>query len=448
MADTVQQLLIQLKASEIKAMVKRRVKALITREIQTRPPCIVGHAGIGKSEIVRQVALEMTQDEEFMAWMHENAHIFYPNHTKSDARKLLKEHGIRCVTTNLQFCEPPDFLGLPFVSGELGKEVTRHARPELLPFDGVGIWFLDEANRCSRDNRAGMLTLIQDLAVNGHRLGAGWMIVMAQNPADKDYEVQEFDAALKDRISPIEFAGDSKEVISYLSEKYTTKDPIVRWITNNAERIDFTGSSRTSPRGLEFCIKALRAEGVLTENKAGALFFSNFELAFTVMATELGQEAATAIKTFLTSVEDLKGEEVLDKWTEDTKRKIHAVEDNGRTDILNSLNDAIVTILSQRMETIEVEVDQAKGKVSGKNKRKFTSMMDNLIQYLETSAFDYRSAFFLSAAETLGQEKYNKIGDYIVARSPDIVKYLEDVEIEDFLDEDDKKEEVTEEEAK
>jgi MoxR-like ATPase len=411
-------ILIKLTASEIGDMLARRFKAQVMEGIVTRPLCIIGHAGVGKTEVVRQVAThKLSNDVEFMDWAEENALKFYPTRSLKEARELVREHKVRAITTNLQFCEPPDFLGLPWVGGTPGAEVTKHARPELLPSEGLVIWFLDEANRCSRDNRSGLLTVIQDRNVNGHKLGYGAMIVIAQNPSEADgvaYEVAEFDAALQDRLSPIDFKGDAKETIKYLEDKYGDEDPIVRWITSHPENIDFTGKTRTSPRGLEFCIKALRAEGGVGSSTA-----------FNTMATEIGQEGATALNKFLSSVENLSAEEVVDRWTAKTLKKIHNAEEKGRQDLLNSLNDGIINLLRQRVSKMRVKVDQQTGKVTGGDKVKFRGMMDNIIKYMEGSAADQRAAFFLAAGDSLQEGGVFELAtDYMIKKSSVIKSFL------------------------
>lgn len=415
---------INLPASQIQETLVRRFKALVgystDEPIITRPACIVGHAGVGKSEIVRQVARILSEDGEFMTWAVENARRFYPNRSAKEAREMVEKHKVQCRTTNLQFCEPPDFLGLPFVSGKPGEEYTRHARPEILPSEGLVVWFLDEANRCSRDNRAGMLTLIQDRMVNGHGLGMGAMIVMAQNPSEADgvsYEVAEFDAALMDRIVPVEFKGSADETIRYLENKWGDDDPVVRWITNHPENIDFQGKTRTSPRSLEFCIKALRAEGGVSAPHA-----------YSVMAAELGQEGASALHKFLSAPEKINAEEVVDKYNAKTAKKIQRLEDQGRNDILNNLNNAIVNLLRQRLSKAKFEVDK-NGVVTGRNRKKAQSIMENVTRYLEDAPADMKATFLMAAGDQLytevdSRELFDKISNFWMHNSEKVREFV------------------------
>src|SRR6201989_1410700 len=78
-----------------------------------RPVLLEGATGIGKSELVAQLA-----------------------------RKL----GIAHTVLDLSLLEPPDLVGLPVI--EDGR--TRYALPRFLPRDGAGILMLEELNRAER----------------------------------------------------------------------------------------------------------------------------------------------------------------------------------------------------------------------------------------------------------------------------------------------------------
>lgn len=362
---------IALKPSEIKELIKQR---WTNRHIKTRPLCIVGHKGIGKTDIVRQVSEELSKEFNLP---------------------------VEGRTLNLQFCEPPDFLGLPIVTqDEQGKPLTVHARPQLLPTTGYGIWFFDEANRCHRDARAGMLTILQDRNVNGHAVGAGWISVLAMNPTEADgvaYEVQEFDAALEDRITRVNFRGDVNEFIQFMIARYGEKDPVVRWIMSQPDIVDFKGKTRTSPRGLDYLVAAIQASGGYKAH--------NF---FNVVAAEVGLEAANTFNKFLTSPESISADEVLDDFSKATVDKLKLLEEQGRNDVLNTLVEGICVNIVNR------------SKLNPKN-------LENLKQYLETINAESKQAFFLAFGEKAGYDDkkiFESVVDYLINNSKKIVEFL------------------------
>jgi hypothetical protein len=374
--------MVTLPISQMKGMIKRRFMARIKEGIKTRPVSVIGHKGVGKSDAVRQAAEELS-----------------------------KELGkpVECRTTNLQFCEPPDFLGLPFVTGDRGEEVTRHARPELLPQDGYGIWFLDEANRCSRDNRSGLLTLIQDGEVNGHKLGKNWIIVLAMNPTEADgvaYEVQEFDAALTDRICPVEFKGDVKEFINYLTTKYGPENPVVRWVTSEPDVVDFKGKLRTSPRGLEYLIKALQAEGGIEASTS-----------FETISAEIGPEAASVFRKFLAAQEVLTAEEIVEHYGPKVVEKVKWFESQGRNDVLNTVANGVTMLIVTKMKTLK------------KGSKDFNKMITNVATYLMDAPADTRVSFFMACGENLTEgDAFGVVTKALWQSNADLCAFLKDLQ--------------------
>jgi MoxR-like ATPase len=363
--------IIALKASEIKEVIKKR---FINRSIKTRPLCLVGHKGVGKSQVVKQcpeeLSLQLNQDIQF---------------------KLV----------NLHFCEPPDFMGLPYTEFDkaLGITVTKHARPNLLPIDGAGILFIDEPNRCNRDMRQALLTLIEDRQVNGHPLGKDWIIVMAMNPSDSDevaYEVQEFDSALEDRITKIEFKGDYEEFKNYMIKLYTDKHPVIRWLINQPDVVDYTGKLRTSPRSIEYLIKAIGADnGIISPDN---------EITYSTVASEIGIHAASVFQKFLSSPEFIRAEDVLNKF-ESVVEGLKQLDKEGRTDIINDINKGLISLLVTLKKANDAQYS-------------------NLTQYMELISADSKAAFLLLAGEKLDINMFDKMIEFMANKSSKIKEFI------------------------
>jgi hypothetical protein len=149
-----------------------RVESILDVAYRARRPLLLeGPTGIGKSELVGQVA-----------------------------RKL----GIAHVVLDLSLLEPPDLVGLPVI--EEGR--TRYALPRFLPRDGAGILMLEELNRAERYIQQPALQLLTARALHEYVLPPGWACFAAINPETGDYQVTPLDAALRARFLAVPVRAD------------------------------------------------------------------------------------------------------------------------------------------------------------------------------------------------------------------------------------------------
>lgn len=223
-----------------------QLKTLLTdrynrRSQRMRPLYLEGESGIGKTEIVREAAVEL---------------------------------GVPCIVVNLSAMEAADFSGLPQIDPE--TLMTRFARPAWLP-EGGGIVFFDEANRATIDTQQPLLTLLQDRHINGHAVHPDCMFVLAGNPAGKEYQVQDMDPALKQRVAIIRAEPDFTELARLLDKRYP--DCVF-------ERTWLLQQGNISPRTSEFALRAI--SGL---DKDSALYL-------TLLSAEIGAEGAAAMITW------------------------------------------------------------------------------------------------------------------------------------------------------
>jgi len=114
--------------------------------VSTRQPVFVwGSPGVGKSDVVRQVA--------------ESKQV-----ALQDVRALL--------------LDPVDLRGLPFLSPD---KQAKWATPDFLPREGEGILFLDELNSATAMVQASCYQLVLDRKLGEYTLPDGWAIVAAGN---------------------------------------------------------------------------------------------------------------------------------------------------------------------------------------------------------------------------------------------------------------------------
>ncbi len=208
------------------------------RAARMRPLYLEGIAGIGKTEIVRQSAQELK---------------------------------IPCVVVCLAAMEAADFSGLPRVDPKTGE--TKYARPNWLP-DGPAVIFFDEVNRAGTDTRQPLLTLIQDRHINGHAVHPDTMFTFAGNPPGVDYDVQELDPAMKERVATLKVEADYASLGGYLANKYPGGTLEAQWLLQQ---------SKMSPRTIEFTLRAI--EGVKKDSPQY----------FALITAELGAEGAGAM---------------------------------------------------------------------------------------------------------------------------------------------------------
>ena len=119
--------------------------ALISERV---PLHIWGACGVGKSQIVAQVA---------------------------------KDLGWQFLDVRAVQLDPVDLRGLPRISGDQAEWVP----PKFLPTSGEGILFLDELTSAPQMTQAGCYQLVLDRKLGEYKLPDGWVVIAAGNPASE-----------------------------------------------------------------------------------------------------------------------------------------------------------------------------------------------------------------------------------------------------------------------
>ena len=166
---------------------------------RARPVCLMGPTGIGKTEIVKQVAEE--KDLAFLSYS-------VTHHTRQSAIGLprLTEREVDgktvCVTE--------------YTLSEIVAEVWR-----IIEETGKdkGILFLDEFNCASETLRPAMLQLLQSKTFGPHALPEGWMLVLAGNPGEYNASASSLDPVMADRMRLLWLAPDYPAWRTYMTER-------------------------------------------------------------------------------------------------------------------------------------------------------------------------------------------------------------------------------------
>lgn len=156
--------------------------------MRQRPILLMGPPGIGKTQIMEQIAQEM---------------------------------GIGLVAYTITHHTRQSALGLPYIQhhtfGEKEYTVTEYTMSEILASvyrqmeqteKKQGILFLDEINCISETLTPMMLQFLQCKTFGNQRLPEGWVIVAAGNPPEYNKSVREFDVVTLDRVKRIDVQED------------------------------------------------------------------------------------------------------------------------------------------------------------------------------------------------------------------------------------------------
>lgn len=156
--------------------------------IRQRPILLMGPPGIGKTQIMEQIA---------------------------------RECGIALVSYTITHHTRQSAVGLPFIVkknyGEEEFSVTEYTMSEIISsvYDKMektglkeGILFIDEINCVSETLAPMMLQFLQGKTFGNQKVPEGWVIVTAGNPPEYNKSVREFDVVTLDRIKKIDVEAD------------------------------------------------------------------------------------------------------------------------------------------------------------------------------------------------------------------------------------------------
>ncbi len=182
---------------QAKQEIANTLKAYLTRDelgnylipaVRQRPVLLMGPPGIGKTQIMEQIAAEA---------------------------------GVGLVAYTITHHTRQSAIGLPFIEKRMygGEEraVTEYTMSEILSSvyqlmerTGLreGILFLDEINCVSETLAPMMLQFLQCKTFGNQRLPEGWLIVAAGNPPEYNKSVREFDVVTLDRVKRIDVEED------------------------------------------------------------------------------------------------------------------------------------------------------------------------------------------------------------------------------------------------
>lgn len=280
-----------------------------------------GKAGIGKSQVVREVA---------EARAKELGLVFTTNPDEFD-----KNH-FGFVDLRLGTQEVGDLIGIPLHDN--GKTIW--ANPCWFPTNSQsqGILFLDELNRGRLEVIQAIFQLVLDRRLHTNIIPKNWAIIAACNPSGDNYFVNELDEALLDRFINIQFTPEIKEWIEFGKNTGRISLGITDFVEKYPQALGTNYDSlpieiKPTPRSWEMLSKML--DGLPDD------------LWLEVAAALIGNEFALSFINSLKSDLDkpLRAEDILNEFEKHEKTiKKYANQKKSRTDLLRMTCDDIVRV--------------------------------------------------------------------------------------------------------
>ena len=176
-------------ANTLKAYLKKDALGnYLIPSVRQRPVLLMGPPGIGKTQIMEQIAAE--EGVGLVAYT-------ITHHTRQSA-------------IGLPFIEKRTYGGQEFSVTEYTMSEILASVYQLMERTGIreGILFLDEINCVSETLAPMMLQFLQCKTFGNQRLPEGWLIVAAGNPPEYNKSVRDFDVVTLDRVKRIDVTED------------------------------------------------------------------------------------------------------------------------------------------------------------------------------------------------------------------------------------------------
>ncbi len=235
-----------------------------TREGHHTPVMIWGPPGVGKSQMVAQVA---------------------------------KKHGVPLIDIRLSQMEPSDLRGIPFREGDTVEWAVPSILPDARRHGEEGILFIDEITSAPPSVSAAAYQLILDRCLGEYLIPDGWAIFAAGNRQGDRGVTYSMPAPLANRFSHFEFEVNVDDWVAW-AFKNNIDDRVIAFIRFRPELLfDFDPAHNPvafpSPRSWEFAHRAM--------NK----FENNADLRLGSLQACVGPAAGIELDAFVRNLDQL-----------------------------------------------------------------------------------------------------------------------------------------------
>lgn len=333
---------------------------------------ICGDHGIGKSQIVRQVA-------EIQGIPYVDFRL-----SQNDVGDL---KGMPFHVNGRTVFAPPEFMPLKEEDSEelkallgITKEIAKGR------FGDKGILFLDEINRATREVQQAAFELVLDRRLNLRSLPDGWRVVAAINDDEDIYTVNAMEPAFLSRFYKIDFRPTLQEWLKWADENGIHKS-VSMFIRKNSTFLDPTKEvlqeamnqgvkkvhDRRAWHKLSNTITKLEADYEAGNRKHHPLEKKPKSLDFLEMASAgfVGSLAAAQFRSFIeTDYESLDADRIINKFDAEVEAFINKLIKEKRQVELGAYNDLI-------LDYIKKNIKEKLSKKQGENLSKYLSMIHN-----------------------------------------------------------------------
>ena len=247
-----------------------QVSKILTQEFESvihghhTPVMLWGAPGIGKSQIISQVAIE---------------------------------HNVPMIDIRLSQMEPSDLRGIPFKNGDLVDWSIPSLLPDAARHGEQGILFLDEITSAPPTVSAAAYQLILDRRLGDYIVPEGWVIFAAGNRQGDRGVTYSMPAPLANRFSHYELDVNLDDWVAW-AYKNNIDERIIGFLRYRPEHLfEFDPAHNPvafpSPRTWEFAYRALQK------------FDDNLNLFRQAASACVGEVAGVEVATFIEHLEDL-----------------------------------------------------------------------------------------------------------------------------------------------
>lgn len=277
-------------SDELMRLLERNLRATFEGgRSRPTPICIWGPHGIGKTELVGELAARMKAQLQTIA--------------------------------PAQFEEMGDLIGMPKIVEQDGRAQTQLVPPDWVPkTEGPGILLIDDVNRADDRILRGIMQLLQEYRLISWQLPARWHILLTANPDQGDYSVTPLDDAFLTRAYHFSLKFEVKAWTNWADQAGV--DPrAIQFVWSSPELV---AGRRTTPRTL---VQFFSAIAHLSDWSADVDYLQKFGLACLDEATvaEFIQYVRLGLET-LPQPEDLFKSEDYRQTVDRLKEKV-----SGRT---------------------------------------------------------------------------------------------------------------------
>jgi len=347
----------------------RSTKALFKRFSSNRATMLRGRHGIGKSQVVYQIASELrhdaykdrsvcervsaalAKDSGFVKMMASFWKRNATNPAYADVPRNMWHYdmGVPVVERRLSQMTEGDITGIPF-EGNRGGTVFRACEWLLTTCEFPCVLFLDELNRAIKGVEQATFQLADSKAFDGNLLHDGTRVMVAVNIGDQ-YDVTPMDPAALSRYAVVDLDPTTQDWLDWAD--VTCNQALVEFIRSNEKYLEYKDTCEPNKKYPD-----RRAWGNLdSELTLSGLYEAPEDVVFCHMAASMvGFEAANAFWKFVKERDaDISAEDVLADWSKVTPRlpKDEAKRHAKYVDIMGKLDHKLKTYVMTDAEAAQ-----------------------------------------------------------------------------------------------